>query len=190
MSKFLLLLGPSGVGKSVIIDELCRLDSRFVYISPYMTRSSREGETKKVSISGEQMDAMWNRGEILVINELYGIRYATPLLPIVEALASGNFPTLDWPISKIGVMTQTFPDQLHIVYILPPSIDVIRQRLAKDRRDTDGRRLQSAQEELDAYESSRYIGICDFEIVSEENQMPKIAHAIYTSYLKSCSAQT
>lgn len=186
MSKFLLLLGSSGVGKSTIIDELCRLDSRFIYISPYMTRSLREGEKNKISISDERMDEMWSRGELLAINELYGIRYATPRLPIVEALASGNFPILDWPISKIGVMTQAFPEQLHIVYVSPPSIAVIRQRLIKDRRDTDGLRLQSAQEELEAYESSRYVGICDFEIISEENQIPKIAHAIYASYLKSC----
>jgi len=105
MSKFLLLLGPSGVGKSSIIEELLQLDSRFVYISPFMTRALREGEKNKISISGEEMDKMWNRGELLVINELYGIRYATPRLPIVQALAQGNFPVLDWPISRIEAIT-------------------------------------------------------------------------------------
>lgn len=184
MSKFLLLLGPSGVGKSAIIEELCRLDSRFIYISPYMTRSLREGEKNKISISDEQMDKMWNGGELLVINELYGIRYATPRLAIVEALTNGNFPVLDWPINKIKVMMQAFPDRLYIVYVSPPSIDVLRQRLAKDRRDTDGKRLQNACEELKAYWSSRYVGIYDFEIVSEENQVSKIARTIYTNYLK------
>lgn len=184
MSKFLLLLGPSGVGKSSIIEELIRLDSRFVYISPFMTRPLREGEKNKISISGEEMDEMWNRGELLVINELYGVRYATPRLPIVQALAQSNFPVLDWPISRIEVLTQAFPNQLCVMYVSPPSIEALRQRLDKDGRDTDGHRLRSAREELEAYESSRYIGICNFEIVSEENQVPKIAHAIYTNYLQ------
>lgn len=185
MSKFLLLLGTSGVGKTAIIEELCRLDSRFVFMSPYMTRPLREGERNKISISSEQMDEIRNRGEFLAINELYGIRYATPRLPIVEALSSGNFPMLDWPISRIEIMKQAFPDQLYIVYISPPSIEVLSQRLAKDGRDADGSRLQNAHEELEAYWSSRYVGIYDFEIISEENQVLRIAHAIYTNYLKS-----
>lgn len=190
MSKFLLLLGPSGVGKSVIIVELCRLDGKFVYISPYMTRPLREGEKNKISINNKQMDETSGRGELLAINELYGIRYATPRLPIVEALTKDNFPVLDWPISRIEVMTQAFPDQLHTVYVSPPSIEVLRQRLAKDKRDTDGSRFQNASEELEAYWSCRYVGIYDFEIVSEENQVLKVAHAIYTSYLKSFRSQT
>lgn len=191
MSKFLLLLGPSGVGKSAIIDELSKLDTSFIYISPYMTRPLRKGERNKISISGDQMDEMWQHGELLVVNELYGgVRYGTPKLPIVEALANGNFPVLDWPISKIKVMTQAFPDRLHIVYVSPPSVKALRQRLAKDRRDTDGNRLQNACEELEAYWSSKYVGIYDFEVVSEENQLQKIAYAIYASYLKSLRSQT
>jgi len=189
MSKFLLLLGPSGVGKSSIIEELIRLDSRFVYISPFMTRPLRKEEKNKISISGEEMDEMWNRGQLLVINELYGIRYATPRLPIVQALAKGNFPVLDWPVDRIDVMTQAFPGQLHVVYVSPPSIEALRQRLSKDERDADGHRLRSAQEELEAYKSSRYIGVYDFEIIAEENQVPKIAQAIYASYLQNLPKQ-
>lgn len=189
MSKFLLLLGPSGVGKSVIIEELCRLDSRFVYISPYMTRSLRERETNKISISDKEMDGMWSRGELLVINELYGIRYATPRLPIIKALGKNDFPVLDWPVSKIDVMVQAFPNQLHVVYVSPPSIEVLCQRLAKDKRDIDGSRLQNACEELKAYWSSRYDGIYNFEVISEENQTLKIAQAIYSSYIKSLSVR-
>lgn len=186
MSKFLLLLGPSGVGKSAIIDELSKLDKRFIYISPYMTRPLRPGEKNKVAVSNEQMDEMWRRGELLVINELYGgIRYGTPRLPIVEALATGNFPVLDWPINRLEVMTQAFPYQLFVVYVSPPSIDVLRQRLAKDGRDADGMRLANATEELQQFWSSKYVGAYDYEIVSEDDRVVEIAEAIYSNYLKS-----
>lgn len=184
MSKFLLLLGPSGVGKSSIIEELIRLDNRFVYISPFITRSLRKGEKNKISISDEEMDGMWRQGEFLVINEFYGVRYATPRSPIEQALREGNFPVLDWPISRMDVMTGAFPNQLYVVYILPPSIEVLQRRLMKDDRDSDGHRLRNAREELEIYGSSRYSGVCDFEIVSEENQVPKIAKAIYAKYLQ------
>lgn len=185
MSKFLLLLGPSGVGKTAIIDELSKIDSNFVYISPYMTRPPRQGERNKISISDEQMDEMSALGQLLVINQLYGIRYATPRSPILQALSSGKFPVLDWPIGRIQIMTQAFPNQLYSVYLSPPSIKVLYQRLAKDGRDADGSRLQCAREELEAYWSSRYVGMYDFEIVTEENQTQQVASVIFTNYLKS-----
>jgi len=186
MSNFLLLLGPSGVGKSAIIDELSKLDSRFVYISPYMTRPLRPGEKNKIAVSNEQMNEMQRIGELLAVNELYGgIRYGTPRLPIAEALATGNFPVLDWPIARLEVMTQAFPGRLFVVYVLPPSIDVLRQRLAKDGRDADGTRLTSALEELQGFWSSRYVGAYDYKIVSEDGQVTDIAEAIYFNYLKS-----
>ncbi|MFH1030385.1 MAG: hypothetical protein V1770_03955 [bacterium] len=186
MSKFLLLLGPSGVGKSAIIDELSKLDKRFIYISPYMTRPLRPGERNKVSVSNEHMNEIWRCGELLVINELYGgIRYGTPRLPIVEALATGNFPMLDWPINRLEVMTQAFHGQLFVVYVSPPSIDVLRQRLAKDGRDADGARLTNATKGLQQFWSSRYVGAYDYEIVSEDGRVAEIAEMIYSNYLKS-----
>jgi guanylate kinase len=186
MSKFLLLLGPSGVGKSTIIQDLIRMDDRFIYISPYMTRPLRSGETDKVSISESQMDEMDRCGEFLTINQFYGgIRYATPRTPIVESLAAGKFPLLDWPVSRINIMTREFPNRLYVVYVLPPSIEVLRRRLGGDNRDADGSRLKSALKELEAFHSSEYLGVYDFEIISEDGQTPKIAQAIYFKYLKS-----
>ena len=185
MSKFLLLLGPSGVGKSSIIKEILKLDNRFIYISPFMTRPLRKGEKDKVFASEEKINKMWGRGDLLAINIIYGIRYATPKKPIKRALKKGNFPILDWPINKIEVMMQAFPNQLCIVYIIPPSIDSLKKRLAKDGRDTDGLRLKNAIKELRDYKSSKYKGVCDLKIISEENRVREIAQKIYNHYLES-----
>jgi len=54
----------SGVGKSCIIEELIKIDDRFTYISPYVTRPLRDGEKNKIHISGEEMDEMWSRQEL------------------------------------------------------------------------------------------------------------------------------
>lgn len=185
MSKFLLLLGPSGVGKSSIIERLRQADERFVYISPFMTRLLRDGEKDKVSISDEEMDRRLDRGEFLVINERYGIRYATPKQPIMQALNKGKFPVLDWPISRMLVMTENFPDQLYRVYIAPPSIEVLEQRLSIDGRDTDGSRLKDAQLELEAYWSLQYADMYELEVVTEDHELVKVTNAIYKSYTAS-----
>ena len=184
VSKFLLLLGPSGTGKSTVIRELRQLDNRFVYISPCMTRELRQGETDKIPVTDVVMKEMNSRGEFLVINELYGIRYATPLTPITEAFDSGNFPLLDWPISRMDVMTTAFPDRLFIVYLVPPSEEILTARLVQDERDPTGSRLQAALRELNEFQGGAYNDLFDLSIVTNDNQVPRIAQSIYTAYLK------
>lgn len=183
MSKFLLLLGPSGVGKSAIIDELSKLDVRFVYISPFMTRPLRPGERNKVSVTHAVMDEIDGCGEFLVVNELYGgIRYGTPRLPITQALAAGNYPVLDWPIDRLHVMKQAFPAQLFVVYVSPPSLTVLRKRLGNDGRDADGSRLNGAEHELRRYWAGEFVGAYDLAVVSEDDQVAAVAARIYSVY--------
>ncbi len=182
MGKLLLVLGVSGVGKSSIIKELLALDKRFVYIVPFTTRPSRGAEDTKISISNEAMDDLWIRGELLSINEIHGIRCGTPRSSIVQALGQGNIPVLDWPLSCLEVMRLAFPNQLYVVYVLPPSIEILQQRLIKEGRHDDGDRFQNACRELEAYKSFE-TRICDLEIVSEEDKISEIAQRVYVGYL-------
>lgn len=62
-TKLLLLLGPSGVGKSSIIRELQATDARFVYVTPYTSRVLRPEETDKVHVTADQMDELEKNGD-------------------------------------------------------------------------------------------------------------------------------
>lgn len=185
MTKFLLLLGPSGVGKTSIINELKRLDDRFDYISPYITRPLRNEEKDKVSVTNEIMDEMNNRGMFLAINEKYGIRYATPRIPIVQALENSRFPVLDWPISKLGLMREAFPGKLLAVYIEPPSLNDLRERLGRDGRDIDGTRYNEAVVELARLWNGDFDGQYDLRITSKSDEIHSIGERIYCRYLES-----
>ena len=185
MSKFLLVLGVSAVGKSTIIEELLQLDSRFVYISPYMTRPLRDGEKNKISISLVKMKKMQKEGRFIIVNKFYNTYYATPKAQIFEALALGNFPVLDWPISRMAVMLKLFPSQLYTVYVLPPSISVLKKRLASDSRDLDMSRLCAAKKELRAHRLSQYSGMYDIEVIAEENKIKETSSLIYRQFLNS-----
>lgn len=186
MSKFLLLLGPSGVGKSTVINELLSLDEKFIYISPYMTRPLRVGEKNKIPISEAKMAEMESQGKFLKVNTLFGgIKYGTPMQPIVEALRFGNYPVLDWPIQQIDIMEKTFPEAVFSVYLEPPSMEVLLQRMASDKRDIDGRRQKSAEEELQKYWNSEYGGLFTISMISTDGKQREIALAIYRTYVKS-----
>lgn len=186
-TKFLLILGPSGVGKSRVIWALQEMDDRYTYISPFTNRRLRSGETDKVYIDDAGMKAMEAANEFLVVNELFGYRYATPRCTIVDAFTAGNFPLLDWPIDRLEVMRENFGDQLFVVYLEPPSLEVLANRLEADGRDGDGGRLRAASEELDRYWSGAFDAVCDLKIVSQEGQVGQIATTIHDTYLQSIS---
>lgn len=178
-------MGPSGVGKSTIIEEILQLDKRFVSVPTYTTRNLRVNEKNKISISSQQIFAMRDLNKLLEINELYGNQYATPVSPIADAFARNKFPVLDWPISRLEIMKKAFPEKLFVVYVSPPSIEILERRLLNDVRDSDNIRLQVAREELEAYWSGHYVNLYDFDIVSEENHQMKTAEAILNAYLLS-----
>lgn len=181
-AKFLLLLGVSGVGKTTIIKELLEIDDRFVYISPYITRPLRQGETDKIPTTEAELQRKLASGEILAVNDIFGIRYGTPKQPIKDAFRQGKFPLLDWPIKRLEVMENEFCGFLHRVYLQPPSVAELRRRLGQDERDTDGRRLTAALQELEYLQGGHLEGKYDIRVMSEGD--PKaVAHQIYQSYL-------
>lgn len=186
MGKFLLLLGPSGVGKSTLINELRHIDDKFIYISPFITRELRYAETDKISISNEEMDSLSRHDDFLAINEIYGIRYATPKAPIIKALANNMYPVLDWPADKISIMKTAFKEKLFIAYIAPPSIEVLKLRLLADNRDVDGNRFQKDIEELKRYKSCEFDSFIDINVISDKNAIETAVY-IYNNYISSLS---
>lgn len=184
-TKFLLLLGVSGVGKSTIINKLRKIDSRFKYISPYITRTLRNGEVDKICVTDNVMDEMDRNGEFLIVNKKYGIRYATPLKPIVEALSGACFPVLDWPINRLNIMTRSFNGRISVVYLTPPSMEELERRLSKDSRDENGSRIREAHEELEEFYQGKYADLYDLCITAQSDKEDMIAKSIYEFYLKS-----
>lgn len=184
-TKFLLLLGPSGAGKTTIIKELRLLDERYTYISPFVTRELRPGETDKFHVSTEELAALEVSGELIAVNEMYGARYGTPRRPIVEALTEGRFPVLDWPVARMRVMQAAFRRSLlHCVYIRPPSLKTLADRI-RDGRDTGNRRLREAAAELRNLGSGKYGAYIDYQTVSNVGGIQFAAFEVHNSYLRS-----
>jgi guanylate kinase len=161
------MYGVSGVGKSTLLKKVKALSSHFVYISPHTNRPLRENEVDKIFVNDEEMQLRIDRGEYLVVNEMYGYRYATPLTLIRETFQQGNIPCLDWPIKQRSVMLDAFgSDVLVEVYLRPPSLEVLQSRLS-DGRDTEGIRFQEAVQELQLVED-QMSDMFDLMVVSDD----------------------
>lgn len=138
-SSLALLLGPSGVGKSEIIRGLLsQHEGMYDYPGPYITRDLREGETDKNTVSDSEFDVLVGRGEITVVNELYGVRYGTPLSRILDILNQGQTPVLDWPLHNVNKIRH--PDySVTTIYIAPSNVTEWLSRAERAGRQQEER---------------------------------------------------
>lgn len=146
-SRLVLIMGPSGVGKTTTIRRLCAAAPRLVPVRPYVTRPLRKGERDKVSVTEEEIRNLREAGQLLFVQRLYGSTYATPRQPIESALANAQWPVLVWPVAKLSMMERAFPGRLWRVYLAPPSGRALARRLA-DGRDPNRKRLHAGLAEL------------------------------------------
>jgi|SRR5665213_1793350 len=176
---FVLLLGPSAIGKSTIIHELNvqATDIAFEYVKPMVTRLNRLNETDKISVSNPEFDAMEARGEFVVVNNLYGVRYGTPLEGITSSLSRGNTPVLDYPLETVGALHRPEYDTLSL-YIYPPSLETWRKRIESSGRITDGR-FEAGVKELGLLATSNFShSDIDVSIINSEGAAAAAAHDI------------
>jgi len=151
----IVLLGPSGVGKSSLIGgliEKCHLP--LSYVKPIVTRPNRPGETDKISVDDDTFDAIEADGGLVSVNNLYGVRYGTPLSEIVTPLEQGRVPIMDFPLARIDLLKRPEFDTLNF-YVFPDTIGNWVARSAAAGRADNGR-LEAGLDELRTLEQSGF----------------------------------
>jgi len=173
--RFVLLLGPSGVGKSTLIRELHQKDDRIQFVSPIIDRPNRPGETEKISISREAFTELEANNFFLVVNTVYGNRYGTPQSSVDEMLQDGRIPILDFPLNQVDRL-EKYRDMLYNIYIIPPTLGTLHNRINNDERGLDSGRYQEGRKEL-------------LELVKNHFQHPDIHDVVINRYISQSSPQ-
>ncbi len=159
----LVVSGPSGAGKSSICEGVLAQDSSVQPCVTTTTRAKRPGEADGVDyhfVSEAAFDEKLARGEFLEQAEVYGFRYGATLDAISTALAGGQAMMLDVDVQGAETWKQVFKDRCVTVFVLPPSIAVLKKRLEGRRTEAEPafqRRMQNAREELGRADSYDYL---------------------------------
>jgi len=161
------IVAPSGAGKSTLVNALLEREPDIGLSISYTTRAPRPGEVsgrEYFFVGLDEFQAMAARGEFLEHAEVYGNWYGTSKHWIEKTRATGSDVLLEIDWQGARAVKSIFPD-MSFIYILPPSIEVLRQRLVKrgkDSKEVIERRLAEAREDL------KHVHQADYVIINED----------------------
>ncbi len=154
--KIILISGPSGVGKKTILDEILNNKNlNIVYSISATTRPKRHNEIHGKDyyfLSRNEFENGINQGDFLEYAEFCGNYYGTPKQKIFEQLNQGKNVLLE--IETLGaknIMQQFDKDKIISVFLIPPSLEILKQRLINrgtETLETIDKRVQKASDEL------------------------------------------
>ncbi len=161
-----IISAPSGAGKTSLVQALLASNPQIDLSISYTTRAPREGEKEGVAyhfVSPEAFAEMAGRGEFLESAEVYGNFYGTSQSWINQENAKDRDILLEIDWQGAAQVRRLFPDCLGI-FILPPSIEVLEQRLngrGTDSSEVIARRMAAVREDVAHVAEFDYVIIND-----------------------------
>ena len=154
--RLIVVSGPSGVGKSTVVNALAERHEFFFSISA-TTRPPRPGETDGVEyffLNPVEFERMREGGELLEWAEYSTHLYGTPRTPVLERVEVGEDVLLDIEVLGAMQVKGSYPDAITL-FLTPPTVEELERRL-RSRGDTLSadieRRLAIAQWQLEIAE--------------------------------------
>lgn len=161
-----IVCAPSGAGKTSLVKALLESTDGVLVSVSHTTRAQREGEVDGINynfVSQDDFNAMLERAEFLEYASVFGNSYGTSQIWVQQTLASGTDVILEIDWQGAQQVKRIFSDNTHI-FISPPSIDALRERLTNRGQDSDeiiAGRMSEALSEMSHYVEADYLIIND-----------------------------
>jgi guanylate kinase len=161
------LSSPSGAGKTTLSRMLVSETPALQMSVSATTRTKRPGEIDGKDyyfVDQSEFDAMLAKNELLEWATVFGNRYGTPRAPVDAALASGSDVLFDIDWQGTQQLRSRSPNDVVSVFILPPSVAALEQRLHTRAQDSDEvirGRMKKAGDEMSHFDAYDYIVIND-----------------------------
>lgn len=168
------LSSPSGAGKTTLAKRLLSSDGDLVMSVSATTRPRREGEVDGRDYSFLDRDTFERRvseGAFLEYATVFDQMYGTPRAPVEAWLEDGRDVLFDVDWQGAQQLRQAMRDDLASVFILPPSVAALAERLKKrgqDSAEVVARRMAKAGAEISHWAEYDYVLINEDLDASEE----------------------
>src|SRR3954465_16017525 len=161
------LSSPSGAGKTTLSRMLIAENPDLKMSVSVTTRPIRPGEVDGRDynfIDQKKFDAMVAKDELLEWANVFDNSYGTPRTPVEAALASGQNVLFDIDWQGTQQLRGRAPKDVVSVFILPPSVQALEQRLhmrAQDSGEVIRARMKKAGDEMSHFDAYDYIVVND-----------------------------
>ncbi len=164
--KFIVISGPSGVGKGTICKKIIS-DLKLEYSVSMTTRQKRDGEIDGINYyftTKEDFEKRIKNDEFIeyaIYNDNY---YGTLKKEVIDKINMGKNIICEIEVQGAKQIKKLFPEAL-LIFIMPPSIEELRNRLinrhTNDLEDVE-RRIKIAKEE------NKYKDIYDYIVINDD----------------------
>lgn len=183
--KVIIFSAPSGAGKSTIVNHLLK---KFPYLEFSISATSRSprGEEKNGKdyyfFTGDQFEKKIKNGEFIEYEEVYqGSYYGTLKSEVQRIWDKGNIIVFDIDVKGGVNLKRLYGKNALAVFIQPPSIEVLRERLISrgtDSQEAIDKRVEKASEEL-TYANKFDVVLINDILVTTLQQAEKIVDDFY-----------
>jgi guanylate kinase len=162
----IVITGPSGVGKGTLIRGLRERIPELELSVSATTRRARPGERDGVDyyfLKDTEFDRLLAEGAFVEHASYSGNRYGTLRSELARRLERGVPVVLEIEVQGARQVREAVPDAA-TVFIAPPSLEVLQERLAARGTDTGEqmeRRLETAADELRSRGEFGYVVVND-----------------------------
>tara|TARA_B100000073_G_scaffold72708_1_gene54458 strand:+ start:442 stop:1017 length:576 start_codon:yes stop_codon:yes gene_type:complete len=174
MINFITISAPSGSGKTTLCKALQLVEPEIEWSISYTTREKRSIEENGVDyffISDEEFEDLIIQGYFVEWQNVHGFYYGTSVSNLENAIENDKIMLIEMDVKGSMSIKKLFPDQTFSIFIMPPSISQLRERLRSRGTDSERRiniRLKRFQEEMEFREKFDYV------LINEDLDLAKI----------------
>lgn len=181
-----IIAAPSGAGKTSLVSALIESVPDLQVSISHTTRPKRPNEENGENyffVDAPRFKEMQAANDFLESAQVFGNYYGTSKKWVNEALSQGIDVILEIDWQGARLVREMMPDSVGI-FILPPSMKVLRQRLTERAADDPAvieRRMREATQEISHYNEFEYLVVNDvFEEALEGLKAVVLANRLKT----------
>jgi len=154
--EVIVIVGPSGVGKSTLIKRLMsEFAGRFGFSVSHTTRQPRPGEKHGVHYNFTSRDEIRDaiaHGDFIENAEVHGNIYGTSFEAVEKVVSNGRICVLDIDVQGAEqVKRSALAESAGFMFVSPPSLGALEERLRSRGTETEEKvqlRLKNARSEI------------------------------------------